>query len=133
MKIITMLLLFTFSLTIKTAAQEKIWTDRNGNITTKEKATYYNVSSDDKKGKQFVVSYYFSGKKALEYYRVKGKKAGKFVQFYTTGEVKTTGEFKDGFKEGMWKTYYENGKIRAKGKYSKGEKVGVWKTFYKNN
>jgi len=133
MRIITLLLLFTFSSTIATSGQEKIWTDDNGKRTTKEKATYYSVFSTDKKGNQFVVSYYFSGKKALEYYSVEGKKVGKSVLFYTTGEVKTTGEFEDGFKEGMWKTYYKNGKIRAKGKYRKGEKVGVWKTFYKNN
>tara|TARA_R110000822_G_scaffold88357_1_gene204802 strand:+ start:1485 stop:1886 length:402 start_codon:yes stop_codon:yes gene_type:complete len=133
MKIILMLLLFTFASVVNTSGQEKIWTDIDGKTTTKEKALYYSIFSKGKKGNQFVVSYFFSGKKALEYYFVDGRKVGKSVQFYTTGEVKTTGEFKEGFKAGMWKTYYENGKIREKGKYSKGEKVGVWKTFYKNN
>lgn len=133
MKIIVSLLFISLFSILNIAAQEKVWLDVNENITTKEKALYYRVSSNDNSKNQLVIDYYISGKKAKEAYFVNGKKEGKYVAFYPTSEVKTTGRFKDGLKEGIWKVYSKSGKIKEKGKYVKGEKVGVWKTFYKNN
>jgi len=130
MKITLMLFLFSFFAMVTIMAQEKTWIDSNGKITTKEKATFYRILSTDKKDNQRVITYYLSGKKALESYLINGKKEGKSLEFYVTGEVKTTGGFKLGLKEGLWKTYYENGKIREKGKYAKGKKIGVWKIYY---
>ncbi|MFD2529272.1 MULTISPECIES: toxin-antitoxin system YwqK family antitoxin [Polaribacter] len=127
------LVLFFFFSSFLTLAQDKIWFDANGNITTKENAVYYRVSSKNKTKKQLIIDYYISGKKAKESYFVKGKQDGKYVEFYNTGEVKVTGVYQNGLKTGMWKTYDKKGKIKKKGKYFKGEKVGVWKTFYKNN
>jgi antitoxin component YwqK of YwqJK toxin-antitoxin module len=133
MRIILVLLFISFFSIPNTVGQDKVWFDANGNTTTKEKAVYYRVFSNDKKENKIIIDYYLSGKKAKESYVIKGKKEGKFVEFYATGEVKVIGEFENGFREGMWKTYYNNGKIKEKGKYSSGEKIGVWKLFYKNN
>lgn len=133
MKIILMFLVFTGFSISGINAQEKLWFDANGNITSQEKAVYYRVFSTNKTEKQLVVDYYISGKKAKESYFVKGKPNGKYLEFYLTGEVRVVGSIKDGFREGMWKVYDKNGKIKEKGKYEQGEKVGVWKTFYKNN
>jgi antitoxin component YwqK of YwqJK toxin-antitoxin module len=133
MRIILALLCFSCFSILNFVGQEKSWLDVSGNRTTKEKAVYYRLLSNDKIENKSIVDYYISGKKAREFYIVKGKKEGKFIQFYGSGEVKTVGEFEDGFREGMWKTYYSNGKMKEKGKYSKGEKTGVWKLFYKNN
>jgi antitoxin component YwqK of YwqJK toxin-antitoxin module len=133
MRIISLLLFVSFFSIPNTVGQDKVWFDANGNTTTKEKAVYYRVFSNDKKDNKIIIDYYLSGKKAKESYVIKGKKEGKFVEFYATGEVMIIGEFENGFREGMWKTYYNNGKIKEKGKYSSGEKTGVWKLFYKNN
>jgi antitoxin component YwqK of YwqJK toxin-antitoxin module len=133
MRIISAILCFSCFSILHIVGQEKSWLDVNGNKTTKEKAVYYRVSSNDKKENKSIVDYYISGKKAKESYVVKGKKEGKFIEYYVTGEVKTIGEFEDGFREGMWKTYYNNGKMKEKGRYGKGEKTGVWKLYYKNN
>jgi antitoxin component YwqK of YwqJK toxin-antitoxin module len=133
MKLTLMLFLFSFCAIVNTMGQEKTWIDSNGITTTKEKATFYNILSADKKGNQRVITYYFSGNKALESYLTNGKKEGKSIEFYATGEVKTLGDFKVGLKDGLWKTYYENGKIREKGKYAKGEKIGIWKTYYEKD
>jgi antitoxin component YwqK of YwqJK toxin-antitoxin module len=133
MRIILLLLFISFFSIPNAVGQEKVWLDLNGNTTTKERAFYYRVFSNDKKKNKTIIDYYLSGQKAKESYIVKGKKEGKFVQFYATGEVKTIGGFENGFREGMWKTYYNNGKMKEKGKYSRGEKTGVWKLFYKNN
>jgi antitoxin component YwqK of YwqJK toxin-antitoxin module len=133
MRIILLLLFISFFSIPSTIGQEKFWFDVNGKTTTKEKAIYYRVFSNDKKKNKIIIDYYLSGQKAKESYVVKGIKEGKFVEFYATGEVKTIGGFENGFREGMWKTYYNNGKMKEKGKYSSGEKIGVWKLFYKNN
>jgi antitoxin component YwqK of YwqJK toxin-antitoxin module len=133
MRIILLLLFISFFSIPNAVGQEKVWLDLNGNITTKERAIYYRVFSNDKKKNKTIIDYYLSGQKAKESYVFKGKKEGKFVEFYTTGEVKIIGGFENGFREGMWKTYYNNGKMKEKGKYSRGEKTGVWKLFYKNN
>jgi antitoxin component YwqK of YwqJK toxin-antitoxin module len=133
MKLTLMLFLFSFCVIVNIVGQEKTWIDSNGEITTKEKATFYRLLSSDKKDNQLLTIYDVSGNKTLESYLINGKKDGKSLEFYVTGEVKTTGDFKVGLKEGLWKTYYENGKIREKGKYAKGEKIGVWKTYYKND
>ena len=132
MRIILILLFISSFSIMKTTAQEKKWLDGNGNPSSKEKAVFYRIFSDTKIENTLVVDYYISGEKAKEFYLVKGKKEGSSIFFYSTGEVRTVGKFKDGFREGMWKTYSKKGKIKEKGKYSKGNKVGVWKTFYKN-
>lgn len=133
MKITLMLFLFSFCTIMNIMGQEKTWIDTNRKSVAKENAAFYSVLSTDKKDNQLLITYYISGNKAWECYLINGKKDGKSLEFYATGEVKTTGDFEAGLKEGMWKTYYENGKIRVKGKYNKGEKIGVWKTYYKNN
>jgi antitoxin component YwqK of YwqJK toxin-antitoxin module len=133
MKLTLMLFFFSFCAIVNIMGQEKTWIDSNGEITTKEKAMFYRMLSKDKKDNQLLTTYYVSGNKALESYLINGKKEGKSLEFYVTGEVKTIGDFKLGLKEGLWKTYYKNGKIREKGKYAKGVKIGIWKTYYKND
>ena len=75
---------------------------------------------------------YISGGVKSEVVYEDGKKEGKYLEYYETGELSTRGDYESGMKDGIWKTYYNNGKIKERGKYDKGKKVGIWKTFYKN-
>jgi len=47
--------------------------------------------------------------------------SGVFVEKYSSGKLKMTGEFKNGLKEGSWKEYDETGKIATDTRYKKGE------------
>ncbi len=61
----------------------------------------------------------------------KGRQQGIWKEFHTTGELRATGEYKDGKKIGEWKFYHVNGKMEQKGKYdAKGKAQGTWKWFY---
>ena len=109
--------------------QETIWLDKDLNRTSQNKATYYRVG-ENLKGK---VTYFYKNRtvyRAVSY--KEGKLQCKFLEYYSTGELREVGFYKNGLREGNWKTFYKTGKIKEKGKYDKGEKVGVWKTFYKN-
>ena len=118
---------------IETVAQKKIYFDANWNRTTQQKASYYRSLDNANKEKKLVIDYFITGKKVREVFYDNGRPDGKFSEFYSTGELKTTGTYKKGLKAGMWKTYYKNGKIKEKGSFKKGKKVGVWKIYYKND
>ena len=55
--------------------------------------------------------------------------AGKYKEYYTTGEIKFEGHLHDGLKNGPGKEYYKNGVVRYEGNFKKGgyngEKVSI--------
>ena len=121
-------MLFWFvSLSFK--AQETIWLDENLSRTSQNKAVYYRVG-DKLEG---TVSYFYKNRTLYrKVFYENGKINGKFLEYFSTGELKEIGMYENGLREGNWREFYKNGKILRKGKYVKGEKVGIWKTFYKN-
>ncbi|NVJ89903.1 MAG: hypothetical protein HWD82_10770 [Flavobacteriaceae bacterium] len=124
-----LLLLVVFLITTAFNFQETVWLDEDLNRTTQSKAVYYRTQTKLEGN----ISYFY--KNRIVYRKVfykDGKLNGKFLEYYSTGELREIGSYNNGLRDGNWKEYYKNGKIKKKGKYSKGERVGVWKTFYKN-
>jgi antitoxin component YwqK of YwqJK toxin-antitoxin module len=74
---------------------------------------------------------------------VSSDKIGEWMFYHENGELKSTGNYKDGYQVGEWKFYHVNGSLKEIGKYKdylpltegkyppiKGEKVGEWKTYF---
>ena len=64
---------------------------------------------------------------------LKGKKQRVWFLYYKSGEIKATGEYKDGKRVGEWVFFYETGEVEQKGYYKAGEYDGEWKWTFKNN
>ena len=61
-----------------------------------------------------------------------GKKQGKWIVYYKSGEVKAEGNYVDDLREGEWIFYYESGPVEQRGFYKKGEYDDVWVWSFKN-
>ena len=61
-----------------------------------------------------------------------GKKQGKWIIYYKSGEVKAEGNYVDDLREGEWIFYYESGPVEQRGFYKKGEYDDVWVWSFKN-
>lgn len=61
-----------------------------------------------------------------------GQKQGPWKEYYTTGELKAEGSYKDNLKVGNWIYYYRDGNIEQTGDYIKGLPDGVWTWKYEN-
>ena len=84
------------------------------------------------------------------------KEIEKFKKYYTSGKIKTEGQFFDNQKTGEWISYYENGEVKSVRNYKAGElngyqkidysqvlymegyskngqKTGTWKSYFKEN
>ncbi len=60
-----------------------------------------------------------------------GLKNGDWKEFYTTGQLKAEGAYKDDEKAGKWTYYFADGKIEQTGKYdAKGKLTGKWVWYY---
>jgi len=63
----------------------------------------------------------------------KGLKSGFWKYYYSTGELKSEGNYKDGHKIGKWKWYFKTGKIQQIGKYKGKQKaIGNWIWYYES-
>lgn len=49
-----------------------------------------------------------------------------YIEFYISGEVKSSGKQFDSNKEGEWHYYYEDASLQARGTYREGKKFGSW-------
>ena len=62
-----------------------------------------------------------------------GKKQGPWKEYYSDGELRAEGEYKDGARFNKWKFYHLNGKLEQTGKYvSEGRPHGLWVWYYPN-
>lgn len=59
-----------------------------------------------------------------------GDNQGYWKLFYTTGELKAQGTFKDGLKEGEWRYFYLDGSVEQTGNFLQGKTHGNWKWYY---
>ncbi|MBO4741943.1 MAG: hypothetical protein J5605_09960 [Bacteroidales bacterium] len=62
-----------------------------------------------------------------------GKRQGEWTEYYTGGEVRAKGNYKNSKPIKKWKYFFENGKVEIMGEYdTKGRKIGEWLRFYEN-
>lgn len=59
-----------------------------------------------------------------------GREQGLWVFYYSTGEKKAEGEYKDGKKIKEWKYYHRNGKMEQTGRYQNDLPVGFWRWYF---
>jgi antitoxin component YwqK of YwqJK toxin-antitoxin module len=59
-----------------------------------------------------------------------GFKTGIWEEYYSDGNLRASGEYKNNRKEGNWKFYFENGALEQDGNFSKGKYSGFWKWYY---
>ncbi|PBC74567.1 YARHG domain-containing protein [Fibrobacter intestinalis] len=57
---------------------------------------------------------------------VKTKKDGKFTDYYSNGNMKIKGAYKDGMKHGRWRKWDSEGNLIYDGSFKYGEKEGFW-------
>ena len=55
---------------------------------------------------------------------------GPFETFYSNGQVKEKGVYRDGKREGRWQQFYADGQLKSKGDFENG--VGVVKRYGKD-
>ena len=58
---------------------------------------------------------------------VKTKKDGNFTDYYSNGNMKTKGAYKDGMKHGRWRKWDSEGNLIYDGSFKYGEKEGFWR------
>lgn len=61
-----------------------------------------------------------------------GRKQKLWKEFYTTGELKAEGKYKDNLKISKWVYYYIDGKVEQTGDYLRGRPEGIWTWKYNN-
>lgn len=62
----------------------------------------------------------------------KGQKDDYWKFFYSTGEIRSEGNFNNNVRTGVWKYYYQNGQLEQSGSFKNGEEDGLWTWFYEN-
>jgi len=61
---------------------------------------------------------------------VSGKIEGPWKLYYSNGNLKEEGEYKEGVKEGKWEFYDKEGKLMQIGSYLKGKPEGLWRWYH---
>ena len=62
-----------------------------------------------------------------------GKKEGKWIFFYASGEKLSEGLYRNNLRIGKWNFFYKNGRIESVGNYDTfSRQNGIWKEFYEN-
>lgn len=57
---------------------------------------------------------------------------GPYETYYNNGQLKTTGNYKNGERDGLWQNYYENGVLESQVTFTEGKMVGVLETYHLN-
>lgn len=69
------------------------------------------------------------GVRSIQQY-LNGYDYGKWIFYYSNGNIETKGKFINGKRAGTWKYFYSNGKRKQISKYSKdGERKGKWNVY----
>ena len=51
---------------------------------------------------------------------------GSYVTFYSNGQLKEKGTYKDGERDGAWEQFYDTGQLKSKGNFKNGEGLLKW-------
>ncbi|MEC7490372.1 MAG: hypothetical protein VYA17_12380 [Pseudomonadota bacterium] len=66
------------------------------------------------------VEYWSSGQLRSKWTYINGKEDGPFVGYYKNGQLEEKVTYKDGKQHGPWVRYHDNGQLRWKGTYRNG-------------
>ena len=66
------------------------------------------------------------------YYTKFGKKDGLEKNYYSTGELSSEPNYKNGEYHGYWKSYYKNGQLKNESTCKNGKREGEEKEYFKN-
>lgn len=78
------------------------------------------------------ISYYSNGNKRYEGAYKNGKQDGKWIYFFKNGNKWSEGFFDNGLRDGFGTTWHKNGNKYFEGNYLKGHRTGVWKFWDEN-
>ncbi len=97
----------------------------NGNLTTRNKASYKRVAFFEKEKLAFqgsVVDYYYPKEAiALKANYKNGLYNGRLTTYYKTGAIKETGNYKNNKRDSVWTFYYKNHRVEKRIDYSHGQ------------
>lgn len=80
-----------------------------------------------------IKEYYTTGELKSKYQIKNGVEDGFYKEYYKNGKIKVEVNFKNGKANGSKKVYFENGKIDWETFYVDGKRNGIQKGYYKNN
>ena len=111
---------------------------------TKKVVTYYDDQLRSKKEVYYVldaqpqvldgsyIGFYSNGQtKEIGAFR-NGEAVGVWEYFYENGQPKMSGSIEDNLNHGLWKYYFESGKISMEGSLIKGRQQDLWVYYYEN-
>lgn len=61
-----------------------------------------------------------------------GKREGEYKNYFSNGQLKEEGFFKENKQEGLWKHWNENGWMNAEINFENGKKEKIFRTWYRN-
>lgn len=84
------------------------------------------------KGENHIVTYYQSGGKSVDQTRINGNLIGLYTEFYPSGKISETINYREGERDGADIEYYENGQVKREQMYKMGNLYGTSKEYYPN-
>lgn len=54
---------------------------------------------------------------------------GKWIEYFTNGQVSLTSNYFEGLEDSSWQEFSPQGKLLVDGQYSLGDKTGTWKIY----
>lgn len=106
--------------------------------------TYYDAHQKQVKEKYFLsdslptvlhgpyTSYYSSGEIKSRGNFYQGTASGIWEYYYENGNLKMKGALKNNINHGLWIYFYEDGQVSMEGEIYQGKRNGLWKYFYEN-
>jgi len=61
-----------------------------------------------------------------------GRRRGAWIDFYTSGEIRTKGTYANNLRSGSWTYYFRSGGVEQKGRFDRGRYQGIWTWYYAN-
>ena len=61
-----------------------------------------------------------------------GRRKGKWIDLYLTGETRARGTYQNNQRSGTWIFYFRTGGIEQKGRFERGRYQGLWNWYYPN-
>lgn len=141
-KILILLFLVTYGLTVLGQTQEKIYYDENWKVTNKSNADYYRLITFDENGKPLgkVKDYYITGELQWEGYfsyvdkydSSKDINEGHSIWYYKNGKKSRESEMVNNLENGRTTYWYENGNKAREVDFKMGVPNGIWIDYYEN-
>ena len=97
------------------------------NIMTEGKHFEYYVKNGLKEG-EFKITFE-KGNLIMKGNIVEGNNQGKWIYYYSTGQLESEGYFNNNMADSIWTWYFPDGKIKEKGLFVKGTRMGEWKMY----